>query len=156
MKIENTHGSPLDYVQAGKQLRCPRGANYTPAELMQRGVDYLEFMRDRHWNKVEVLKGGEMAGTFYDVPTSCPLDIKSFFLFAGFGARRWQKYRENEAYEDVCDWIEDCIELQNYEGAAVGVFNANLVARRHKIADKHDTTVSAAPEQITGMVITID
>lgn len=153
MTRENTYGSPIDYVREGRRLGRGPNADYRPSELRQRAVDYLEYMRGKVWNRVDVLKGGFTAGMLYEVPTSCPLDLKGFLLFAGFGLRRWEKYRENEAYADVCEWIEMLVEVQNFEGAAVGAYNANLIARRHKIADKTETTANVRIEGITGMKI---
>ncbi len=153
MGREKTYGSPLDYVREGRRLGRGPNADYRPSELRQRAVDYFEYMRGKVWNRVEVLKGGIFAGTLYEVPTSCPLDLKGFLLFAGFGARRWERYKNNEAYADVCEWVEMVIETQNFEGAAVGAYNANLIARRHRIADKTETTVTTPPQQIIGMEI---
>ncbi|EXZ98267.1 DNA-packaging protein [Bacteroides fragilis] len=156
MNDKDTYGSPIDYVREGRRLGRGPSATYTPAELQQRAVDYCEFMRRKVWNRVDVLKGGMTAGMLYEVPTACPLDLKSFLLFAGFGVRRWQQYRSDEAYADVCEWIEMLIETQNFEGAAVGVYNANLIARRHRIAEKTETDATLHIEAITGMKIISD
>ena len=150
---DNTFGSPIDYERAGRRLGRGPNAEYRPAELRQRAIDYFEYMRGVVWNRIEVLKGGFTAGMLYEVPTSCPLDLKGFLAFAGFGMRRWERYKADEAYQDVCEWVEMIIEVQNFEGAAVGAYNANLIARRHRIADKTETTVAAPPAQITGMKI---
>lgn len=157
MADSKTYGSPLDYTREGVRLgRRGPGVEYRPSELRQRAVDYFEMMRRKVWNKVDVLKGGPAAGIMYEVPTAAPLDLTGFLIFAGFGRTRWQKYRENEAYVEVCEWIELCIENQNYEGAAVGAYNANLIARRHRIADKTDTDATVRLEPITGVRITAE
>ena len=144
MTRKKTYGSPIDYAREGQRIGRGPNAAYKPSELRQRAVDYFDYMRGKVWNRADVLKSGFFAGTLYEVPTSCPLDLKGFFIFAGIGPRRWEQYKGDEAYVDVCEWIEMIIEVQNYEGAAVGVYSANLIARRHKIADKTetDTTVS--------------
>jgi hypothetical protein len=156
MDHSDKYGSPIDYVTAGKRIGRFSGPYYRPSELRARATDYFEYMRGKVWNRLEMIKGGDLAGSLVDVPTSCPLDLKGFLLFAGFGVRTWNGYKSNEAYEDVCEWIEMVIETQNFEGAVVGAYNANLIARRHKIADKQETTVTAAPEQITGMRIIVE
>lgn len=147
------YGSPIDYVRAGQRAARIAGTNYRPSELRARAVEYFDYMRGKVWNRVDMIKGGELAGSLVELPTSCPLDLKGFLLFAGFGVRQWGQYKSNEAFEDICEWVEMVIETQNFEGAVVGAYNANLIARRHKIADKQETVVTAPPEQITGMRI---
>ena len=107
---DNTFGSPIDYERAGRRLGRGPNAEYRPAELRQRAIDYFEYMRGVVWNRIEVLKGGFTAGMLYEVPTSCPLDLKGFLAFAGFGMRRWERYKADEAYQDVCEWVEMIIE----------------------------------------------
>jgi len=142
------YGSPIDYVRAGERIRAPYTADYDPQELRDRAFEYFDYMRGKVWNRVEPIRSGDLAGTLYEVPTSCPLDLKGFLLFAGFGVRRWETYKADEAYAEVCEWIEMVIETQNYEGAAVGAYNANLIARRHKITDRQETTASVTVDRV--------
>lgn len=143
-----SNGSPLDYVREGRRLGKGPGASYTPAELQQRAVDYFEFMRDRVVNRYDAVKSGDWAGRLFAIPAISPLDLKAFLLFAGFGPTTWEKLRKSPDYAGVCEWIEMIIETQNFEGATTGLYNANLIARRHKIADRVDSDANVKVDGI--------
>lgn len=149
MKSENTYGSPLDYVREGRRLGRGPNAEYRPSELLQLATDYFEYMRGKVWYRAGVLKNG----VTYELPTQCPLTFSGFRLFTGISSARWNKYKENIAYADICEWVEDHIFTQNFEGASVGAFNPGLIARYHKIADKTETDAKVRVECITGMKI---
>ena len=148
------YASPLDIIREGRRLGRPRGAEYTPIELCQRFVDYLEFMRSRVWMRADVVKSGFIAGTIFEIPTQAPLQLSGFLLFAGMGKKAFEALRLDEDYEDAIDIIDNCIATQQIEGAMVGAYNANLVARVQKLGDKVDTDATIKVEQITGMIIT--
>ncbi len=130
-KFERTSSSPLDYIRS-----IDRAAGYTPAALARKHLEYLKFMRDRTWDRAEAIRGGDAAGTIFYVKAQVMLTHATFRTFAAITKSAWKCYREAEEYAEVCDLIEDTIEAQNIEGAAVGEFNATLVARIHKIADR--------------------
>lgn len=150
---QNTYGSPLDYVRAGQGTSRAPIVDYTPAELRNKAIDYFDYMRGKVWNRTEAIRSGDNAGMLYEVPTSCPLDLKGFLLFAGIGLRTWGRYAENEAFLSVCEWVMMIIETQNFEGAMVGAYNANLTARRHRIAEHTETAATVKLEAIGGLTI---
>lgn len=153
MSIDNTYGSPIDYVRAGRGANRASVVEYTPAGLRAKAVEYFDYMRGKVWNRTEAIRAGESAGMLYEVPTSCPLDLKGFLLFAGIGLRTWGRYAENEAFLDVCEWVMMIIETQNFEGAMVGAYNANLTARRHRIAERTETEATVKIEAVGGLTI---
>lgn len=153
METKDKYGSPADIIKLGRRLGYRPGVDYTPGELHQCVMDYLETMRVKVWNKVEAVRAGDAAGMLYEVPTQTPLSLSGFFLMSGLTKGRWEKYRENETYAPICELLENAVYTQNLEGAAVGAYNANLVARVHKIAEKTETTANVQIEGITGMKI---
>ena len=46
----------------------------------------------------------------------------------------------SEDFSAVISMVEEIIETQQFEGAAVGAFNANIIARKLGLADKQDIT----------------
>lgn len=137
------YGSPIDYFNEGCRVAPTRSVKYSPVELRQRFMDYLEFMRTKVWHKAERIKSGYGAGMLVSTPTQAPLSLESFLIYAGMGRKTYKIYQTNPAYDDICDWIETCIDNQNFEGALVGAYNANLVARRLKLAEKTESEVDA-------------
>jgi len=118
-----------------------RDFKYTPDAFWDEAVKYFEWMQERVWNKKESIKSGELAGSTMDVPTQTPMSIKSFCLFADIDENTFQRYEKEEGYESfwaVTKQIKIIIESQQFEGATVGAFNPNIIARTLGLADKQE------------------
>lgn len=145
--MKRRNESPLDYVHESCRTS---GAEYRPRKLWQRAVDYFEFMREREWNRVELLKSGAAAGTPCYVPVQVPLGLRGFLVFAGLTRGQWRRYRNDPDFADICDRIEMMIETQNIEGAMVGAYNGSFAARLLGLADKTETAVEVhQPRDLT-------
>lgn len=121
-----------------------RKHKYTPESLWKEARAYFEWISEKVWNKKEAIKSGDMAGTLIDLPTSTPMSIKSFCLFADITHQTFLNYESAEGYEDffeVTARIRYIIESQQFEGATVGAYNANIIARTLGLADKQDIDV---------------
>lgn len=128
---------------------------YTPDLLWDEAVKYFEWISDRVWNKKEAIKSGDMAGSVMDVPTSTPMSITSFCLFADIDENTFQRYEGYEGYEDfwaITKRIKGIIESQQFEGATVGAYNPNIIARKLGLVDKtgidHTTKGEPIKEEI--------
>jgi len=123
-----------------------RDHSYTPDTLWTEAVKYFEWISERVWNKKEAIKSGDMAGTLIDIPTSTPMSIESFCLFADIDRDTFKNYESNEgSYKDffgVTTRIRTIIESQQFEGATVGAYNPNIIARKLGLADKTDHTTN--------------
>ena len=121
-----------------------RSFKYTPESLWEEAVKYFDWMSERVWNKKESIKSGDMAGKTMDVPTSTPFSCDSFCLFADISGETFRNYQSNkEEYKDffeVATRIRKIIDSQQFEGATVGVYNPNIIARTLGLADKTDIT----------------
>lgn len=121
-----------------------RDFKYTPEGLWEEAVRYFEWMSERVWNKKEAIKSGDLAGTIMDVPVTTPMSIESFCLFADIGTDTFRNYEsgspEYKDFFEVTTRIRGIIESQQLEGATVGTYNANIIARKLGLADKTDVT----------------
>jgi len=121
-----------------------RDFSYTPQLLWDEAVKYFEWISVKVWNKKEAIKSGDMAGSLIDVPTSTPMSIESFCLYADIDRDTFKNYESNEgSYKDffgVTTRIRTIIESQQFEGATVGAYNPNIIARKLGLADKTDVT----------------
>ena len=120
-----------------------RDHSYTPDGLWNEAVDYFEWMQDRVWNKKDPIKSGDMAGTLINVPTATPMSIGSFCLFADIDESTFDNYLSAVGYEDyfrITKGIKKVIESQQFEGATVGAFNANIIARKLGLSEQTDIT----------------
>lgn len=123
-----------------------RDFKYTPELFWEEAVKYFEWMKGRVWNKKEAIKSGDMAGTLIDIPTSTPLSIESFCLFADIERQTFLNYESNkEEYKDffeVTTRIRGIIESNQFEGATVGAYNPSIIARKLGLTDKTDITTN--------------
>lgn len=138
-----------------------RDFKYTPDALWEEAEKYFEWMSSRVWNKKEAIKSGEMAGTLIDIPTQTPMSIESFCLFADIDDNTFLRYEKQEGYEsfwDITTRIRKVIESNQFEGATVGAYNPNIIARKLGLTDKTDITtggdkINPVPSSITVNVV---
>lgn len=122
-----------------------RDFKYTPDALWDEAIKYFEWISGKVWNKKEAIKSGEMAGTLIDIPTQTPMSIESFCLFADIDDNTFFRYEKEKGYEDFWDIttrIRKIIESNQFEGATVGAYNPNIIARKLGLSDKQEVTQS--------------
>lgn len=123
------------------QFRNKHGRDhaYTPEGFWEEAVNYFEWMSEKVWNKKDPIKSGDMAGTLMDIPTQTPMSIASFCLYADIDENTFQRYEKETGYNDfwaVTKTIKLIIESQQFEGATVGAFNPNIIAKKLGLVEK--------------------
>jgi len=113
---------------------------YTVNEWALKLSEYFDFMANDFWNKKESIKSGDLAGTTMDVPQQTPLSRKSLCIFAEISEQTLRNYASNEGtyvdYFDLTTHALNIIDNNQIEGALLGVYNTNLVARLQGIKDQ--------------------
>lgn len=77
-------------------------------------------------------------------PTARPYSLAGLCIYLGASRQWWNSFRKDctdkndEDFLEVIARVEDTIETQQFEGACVGAFNANIIARRLGLADKQE------------------
>lgn len=126
-----------------------RGFIYTPEAFWEEAVKYFEWMQNNVWNKKEAIKSGQQTGDLIDIPTQTPMSIESFCLFADIDRTTFLNYESNkDPYKDffqVTTRIRTIIESQQFEGATVGAFNPNIIARKLGLTERTDHTTNGQP-----------
>lgn len=102
---------------------------YTPDQLWQKATEYFDWCLETPWYKNEAIKGGDNAGTIIKIPTAKPFTLKGFTLFAAIAYQTFDNYSKDEDFMEVTTRIREICYTQKFEGATVGVFNANIIAR---------------------------
>jgi hypothetical protein len=123
-----------------------RKKKLTPEEWYNKVVQYMEHMQTQVWVKKEPIKSGEMAGELIDIPTKTPLSIGSLCIHSGIDQNTFYRYLSEKGYEEyweITTWAKQTIENQQFEGATVGAYNPNIIARTLGLADKQDIKVDA-------------
>jgi DNA-packaging protein gp3 len=119
-----------------------RDFKYTSEKLWEEAVKYFEWISEKVWNKKEAIKSGDLAGTLIDIPTQTPMSLEGFCLFADIDFKTFQNYERQETsdYVQVTTRIRKIIESHQFEGATVGAFNPNIIARKLGLTDRTDIT----------------
>jgi hypothetical protein len=148
----------------------------TPELLWEAASEYFEWCDNNPWIKVEQLskptttteevvtgagktKNATKKQTLHyiaELPTARPYTLTGLCLYLDCGKNYFDQFKDsegNEGFSGVITRIEDIIYTQKFEGAAVGAFNANIIARDLGLTDKKEHSGELAVKQITGMEI---
>ena len=154
-------------------MAAPKGNNYyskrlsngrlkifdNPDQLAQLAIDYMEECDNNPWERLEQVKqpsrpyrdeSGEIvqSSNIVAIPTERPYSIKGFCSYLGITFQTWRNYQTLDSHKDFFDIvtrIEELIQTQQFEGAAVGAFNQSIIARTLGLVDKTDTTSGGEP-----------
>jgi hypothetical protein len=145
-----------------KKQPVGRPFKFNPEEFDLAWQQYFHWVDNNPWIKNEAVKSGELAGTIIKVPTSRPYSEVGFCAFHNLGekyvtelADTLQKHSKDKDSKNK----EEATELSNiltqarakcraqkFEGAAVGAFNANIIARDLGMADNQNVKHDGIPE----------
>jgi hypothetical protein len=123
-KLRSSHGRDLIFS--------------SPIILWEACCEYFEATDKRKWIRTEF--NGKDA-TECKVPTETPYTWTGLYLFLDISHQTWRDYEEREGFVEISTRVRNIIYTQKFEGAAVGAFNANIIARDLGLSDKQDVTV---------------
>lgn len=106
-----------------------------PEVLLKACLEYFEVTDKRKWLRTE-FNGRDAIRC--EVPTSAPFTLTGLFIFLDIVHDTWSDYRKREGFSAICTRVEQIIYTQKFEGASVGAYNANIIARDLGLADKKD------------------
>lgn len=119
------------------RLKSGRDRKYESSDdLLLACYNYFEECDNNPWFKNEAVKSGDNAGKIIKVPTARPYTQSGMFIFIGIDRKTWSSYKNDEDFLPIITHIEEIIYTQKFEGAAVGAFNANIIARDLGLKDK--------------------
>ncbi len=116
----------------------------TPELLWEAACEYFKWCDENPWMKVDH-KGKD--ATQVQEPLIRPYTLTGLFIYVGCNDRYFAQFKkalpENETdFSTVIRAIEQIIYNQKFTGAAVGAFNANIIARDLGLSDKRDLSSS--------------
>lgn len=127
-----------------------RPYKFTPEKFELAWQQYFEWVDSNPWFKNEVIKGGIMAGKIVQVPTQRPYTEMGFCVFHDLGHKYLSQLaqtledkedKESEQLSNILARARAKCQAQKFEGAVVGAFNANIIARDLGLTDKTETTI---------------
>lgn len=110
----------------------------TSEDLLQAAYEYFEWCDDNPWYKVD-FKGKDLEQV--EIPTTRPYTLSGLCLYLGCSQNYFRQFKSSppenaEDFLTVISRIEQIIETQQFEGATVGAFNANIISRKLGLVDK--------------------
>ena len=125
------------------EQRTKHGANpkYDNAETLWRDcVGYFEWNAANPWLKTD-FKGKDCEKV--EIPIERPLTLGALCIYLGIVQDTWIDWRSSRKdLSEVIARVEEIVRTQKVEGAAVGAFNASIIARDLGLADKVQHDVS--------------
>ncbi|MDH6304622.1 hypothetical protein M2459_001357 [Parabacteroides sp. PF5-5] len=109
----------------------------TPELLWEAASEYFQWCDDHPWAVSKTKKKEDKTET-EETPTQRPYTISGLMLYCDASQSFWRKFKD-EDHKDfftVITRIEGVIETQQFEGATVGAFNANIIARKLGLSEK--------------------
>lgn len=117
----------------------------TPDVMWKSACEYFEDCIANPWYKTEAIKSGDRAGEIINIPVPVPFTIQRLCLFLGVNSHYFSQFKKSlkeknddvsQDFSSIITRIEEIIDTQKFEGAAVGIFNSNIVARSLGLSEK--------------------
>lgn len=125
--------------------------------LWQAATEYFNWIDAHPWFKVEQLKKpyqeedaegnkGKWV-TVTKIPTARPYTIHGLCLYLGCNTKYFNDFEDalknrtdevSKGFSEIVSRVRETIYTQKFEGAAVGAFNANIIARELGLVDKKE------------------
>lgn len=125
----------------------------SPEDLWLEACKYFEWMDSHPWHKIESVKAGDHFGKHVKTPTSRPYTVKGLCIFLNIHEDTLSNYEKSPGYETyfgVTKIIKDIIYTQKFEGAAVGAYNANIIARDLGLVDRKESKQTRTTVKLSG------
>ena len=111
----------------------------TPEILWESCLQYFEYTDTRKWYKTEFTGNKAIE---CKVPNETPYTWTGLYLFLDCMHSTWMEYEKRKDFTTITTRVRNIIYTQKMEGAAVGAFNANIIARDLGLTDKQDLKIS--------------
>lgn len=125
-----------------------------PDQVWKLYQDYLKHIANTPMYRNELIKSGERAGEQIPVRVDVPPNIWGFCLFADIDRKTYYKYLNGDEDSNIDKQlvhiftrVDDDIKQKQITGAAVNLYNANIVARLNGLKEVQQVE-QTNPEQI--------
>jgi len=111
----------------------------TPEIMLEACYEYFDYQSKQTWNKIDY-RGKDV--TEVQIPTSLPFTLTGLCIFLGVNTQYFNDFEKtcSKDFSLVITHVREVIYNQKFEGAAVGAYNANIIARDLGLIDKQDLT----------------
>lgn len=120
----------------------------TPEELLNACYEYFEHQSKQVWNRIDH-KGKEVIEV--KIPTSSPFTLTGLCIFLGVNTKYFSDFEKtcSKEFSEVITHVREVIYTQKFEGATVGAYNSNIIARDLGLVDKKELEIDTkmTPEE---------
>lgn len=112
----------------------------SPSLLWDAAIEYFDWCDKNPWITTKT-KSRSTNIEKETTPTARPYTLSGLCLYLGCNQGYFFDFKKgcNKDFSDIITRIEDVIETQQFEGAVVGAFNANIISRKLGLSDKTET-----------------
>lgn len=127
------------------RLRKENGSKtrYQPGELLDKFEEYVDYCLKNPLQELQLVKFKEHYEEA-DVPKMRAISIKGFCAFAGISENTFHYYSKKLDLAEEVELIRTYTENAQYEGAAAGLLQHQIVARMIGLADKKEMSVTVS------------
>lgn len=117
------------------RLKDGRDTIYKPDELLEKSNEYFQWCVDNPLKEEQLFhyQGTVVKG---EASKMRPFTLEGFCNFASISVNTFKNYESSKDFLTVTTRVRQVIENQQFEGAASGFLNANIIARKLGLADK--------------------
>ncbi|HKG67813.1 MAG TPA: terminase small subunit, partial [Segetibacter sp.] len=90
-----------------------------------------------------------------EIPTARPFTLYGLCRYLGVNTKYFNDFKKtaSEDFSEVIRRIEEVIKMQKLEGAMVGAFNANIVARDLGLTDRQEINLDRLTDEQLDQII---
>jgi len=117
----------------------------TPELLWEAATQYFKWIDSHPFDKYDAIRSGDNAGKIIVIPTQRPYTITGLCLYLNCNLKFFDDFEKSlkanphEDFSLIITRIREIIYTNKFEGAAVGCFNPNIIARDLGLADKQES-----------------
>ncbi len=114
-------------------------------KMRDAACEYFQWCVDNPWKKEQAMSIDKEL-VIAELCIQRPFTMQGLCNFIGCNTAYFRQFKADKIkctadFSAVIEWIEDTIYQQKFEGATVGVFNANIISRDLGLVDKSETKV---------------
>lgn len=123
-----------------------------PEELLNEANEYFQWVQDNPL--IEVDFRGKDADMVH-LPKMRPMTLTGLCNYIDIAVSTFQEYEKRKGFSAITTRIRQIIETQQFEGAASGFLNPNIIARKLGLTDKqeHAHSLEGQEFKIAGQTI---
>ena len=116
----------------------------TPDLMLEAAEEYFQWCDDNPWVSTEI-SSSDKGNYSKEKPTTRPYTLSGLCIYLGCSESYFRTFEHNntENVDDfiaVIETIKDIIKTQQYEGAIVGAFKENIIARLQGLKEQTENT----------------